>query len=234
MEKQDIDEAFRTFKPGLYRHYHGGLYRAVGLVAHHETREPWVVYVSLQHGSMNIRPLKPTKGDPDGWDDVVGVNQVGVDHVPVLRFTPYNFELDGVKKTPEARMLRTLLELTKGVPHFAELLQHLQETDGELANADYAPENPCFEERVKAIHGTLTGQIASRQLDPKDIDAPEAPKADPQPEAPKQRYSLSGRRMTRCQSDDDGYCDWKECPQLRDGEPANSSRHCPLDKDDED
>ena len=49
-----------------------------------------------------------------------------------------------------------------------------------------------------------------------------------------ERYSLQGRRMTRCHSDDDGHCDWLECPQLRDKEPAATGRHCPLDKRDED
>lgn len=32
-----------------------------------------------------------------------------------------------------------------------------------------------------------------------------------------------------CRSDRDGDCDWEGCPQLRDGEPAKSGRHCPLD-----
>jgi hypothetical protein len=50
---------------------------------------------------------------------------------------------------------------------------------------------------------------------------------------PTQRYDTQQRRFTRCQADDDGYCDWSECPQLRDGEPACSGRHCPLDLDDE-
>lgn len=27
----------------------------------------------------------------------------------------------------------------------------------------------------------------------------------------------------------DGDCSWSECPQLRDGEPAATGRHCPLD-----
>jgi hypothetical protein len=49
-----------------------------------------------------------------------------------------------------------------------------------------------------------------------------------------ERYSLQGRRMTRCHSDDDGYCDWSGCPQLRDNEPAATGRHCPLDKHTED
>lgn len=27
------------------------------------------------------------------------------------------------------------------------------------------------------------------------------------------RYFHAGRRLTRCQADDDDYCDWKHCPQ---------------------
>jgi len=48
----------------------------------------------------------------------------------------------------------------------------------------------------------------------------------------KVKLNLQGRYMTRCQADDDDYCDWKECPQLRDGEPERSGRHCPLDSED--
>jgi hypothetical protein len=32
-----------------------------------------------------------------------------------------------------------------------------------------------------------------------------------------------------CQSMRDGDCRWEHCPQERDGEPARSGRHCPLD-----
>lgn len=35
--------------------------------------------------------------------------------------------------------------------------------------------------------------------------------------------------LTNCASDDDGDCAHTECPQLRDGEPRLSGRHCPLD-----
>lgn len=35
--------------------------------------------------------------------------------------------------------------------------------------------------------------------------------------------------LTNCASDDDGDCIHAECPQLRDGEPKRSGRHCPLD-----
>jgi hypothetical protein len=38
-----------------------------------------------------------------------------------------------------------------------------------------------------------------------------------------------GSDCERCHSDDHGECSWEGCPQLRDGEPAVTGRHCPLD-----
>lgn len=53
--------------------------------------------------------------------------------------------------------------------------------------------------------------------------------------APRPKLHWGQRRITRCQSDDDGYCEWPGCPQLRDGEPKKTGRHCPLDRvEDED
>jgi hypothetical protein len=34
-----------------------------------------------------------------------------------------------------------------------------------------------------------------------------------------------------CHADNDGECSWRYCPQIRDGEPAKSGRHCPYDQD---
>lgn len=34
---------------------------------------------------------------------------------------------------------------------------------------------------------------------------------------------------TDCHAGQDGECEWHECPQLRDKEPATTGRHCPLD-----
>lgn len=59
------------FSTGLYRHYKGGLYTAIALVTHHETRKPMVLYVSHTFGGMNVRPLHGWEGDLDGWADVV-------------------------------------------------------------------------------------------------------------------------------------------------------------------
>jgi hypothetical protein len=38
------------------------------------------------------------------------------------------------------------------------------------------------------------------------------------------------RNSSACHSEEDGDCFWERCPQLRDGEPQKSGRHCPLDK----
>ena len=38
----------------------------------------------------------------------------------------------------------------------------------------------------------------------------------------------------RCAADRDGDCSHSQCPQLRDGEPVKSGRHCPLDVQEED
>lgn len=51
---------------------------------------------------------------------------------------------------------------------------------------------------------------------------------------PPLRLHWGQRCINRCQADDDGYCDWPGCPQIRDNEPENSGRHCPLDTDNED
>lgn len=75
------------FKPGLYQHYTGDLYRALMLVNHHETREHMVVYVSLKHGSSNVREYA-TEGK-DSWTDVVNVGDSDDpgEYQPVARFT---------------------------------------------------------------------------------------------------------------------------------------------------
>ena len=36
---------------------------------------------------------------------------------------------------------------------------------------------------------------------------------------------------TYCHADRDGGCCWGKCPQVRDGEPYKTGRHCPLDFD---
>lgn len=52
-------------------------------------------------------------------------------------------------------------------------------------------------------------------------------------------YNLPGRPCektpgARCHAGQDGDCTWEGCPQLRDGEPMKSGRHCPLDRENDD
>lgn len=59
---------------GLYRHYKGGFYQVLGVAQHHETREPYVIYASLGHHTLNIRPLKGHDGEfssEDGFLDIL-------------------------------------------------------------------------------------------------------------------------------------------------------------------
>lgn len=56
-----------VLKLGIYRHYKGGHYSVIGLGMHHENRKPYVLYVSLTKGTVNIRPLYPVTGDIDGF-----------------------------------------------------------------------------------------------------------------------------------------------------------------------
>jgi len=61
-----------SFQPGVYKHYRGGLYRALFLACDHETQELVVVYVPLQPhdpSQPQIRPLA-TPGK-DSWTDKV-------------------------------------------------------------------------------------------------------------------------------------------------------------------
>ena len=43
--------------PGIYRHYKGGLYRLLTVATNEADHEPVVVYMSLQHGSVWVRPV---------------------------------------------------------------------------------------------------------------------------------------------------------------------------------
>jgi hypothetical protein len=50
-----------------YRDYQGDLYTVESVAFHHETREKMVMYRSYKHGWRNVRPVRGTKSDPDGW-----------------------------------------------------------------------------------------------------------------------------------------------------------------------
>ena len=62
------------FKQGIYKHYRTqGLYHAICLVKHHDSRQDYVLYSSLEHGTLNVRPLHGYPGDPDGFLDKVEI-----------------------------------------------------------------------------------------------------------------------------------------------------------------
>lgn len=46
--------------------------------------------------------------------------------------------------------------------------------------------------------------------------------------------SHAGQPELRCHAARDGECYWTVCPQIRDGEPSATGRHCPLDIHDDD
>ncbi len=86
-------------RPGLWRHYKGGLYTVLGTVTHHETRKPMVLYISHTYGGANVRPVRGWEGDfecdsgccqdMDGWLDPVLVRASMSANVPdetVTRF----------------------------------------------------------------------------------------------------------------------------------------------------
>jgi len=165
MTPRERIEAHLRFRPGLYNHKRtGNLYRALFLAAMHDTREPMVVYISLSHGSLNVRPLKGEEGE--GWDDPVGTRASpdGVTFTALPRFQLVEDSIDGVESTREYRMLRTLLTLVKGIPNVAELLLHLEEHGGTYMDADFGPAASTVEERAKLILDTVTGKIPSKDI----------------------------------------------------------------------
>ena len=45
-----------TVKPGIYRHFKGGMYRVLYVAKHSEDLSPMVVYQSMKDGSFWVRP----------------------------------------------------------------------------------------------------------------------------------------------------------------------------------
>lgn len=62
---------------GLYLHYKGGVYLVIAVAEHHDTREKMVVYLSLEKGTINVRPFRASDSDPDGWTTTIGKMREG-------------------------------------------------------------------------------------------------------------------------------------------------------------
>ena len=58
------------FKPGLYRHFKGGLYQVLfSAQTHNHNGDVDVVYYSLTHRTWCTRPLRRDSRDEDSWLD---------------------------------------------------------------------------------------------------------------------------------------------------------------------
>jgi hypothetical protein len=124
-----------------------------------------------------------------------------------------------------------VVQAAREVPYMAvthDLKEALQRLDAEQGKSllDLMPP----ELRAALTAASTLETALSQPLFPGLVSNQPAIDGDNSESEPKARYSPSQHRMTRCQSDDDGMCDWEHCPQLRDGEPGRSGRHCPLDK----
>lgn len=56
MESSSTNLILDTVKPGIYRHYKGGMYEVLGEATHTETRDTCVVYRHIESGEMYVRP----------------------------------------------------------------------------------------------------------------------------------------------------------------------------------
>lgn len=59
----ELSPQAKNFQTGVYRHYKGPLYRALGVVNHSETLEEMVYYQKLDDGSYWVRPLNMFTGE---------------------------------------------------------------------------------------------------------------------------------------------------------------------------
>ena len=51
-----MENVENTVKPGIYRHFKGGIYRVIGIARHSEDLSPMVVYQSCKDDSYWVRP----------------------------------------------------------------------------------------------------------------------------------------------------------------------------------
>jgi hypothetical protein len=66
-------------QPGVYQHYKGDRYTVLFVGKHHDSRAEMVIYLSHKTGGINVRPLRATPDDPDGWLEEVNLNKGLVD-----------------------------------------------------------------------------------------------------------------------------------------------------------
>lgn len=113
----------REFRFGLWRHYKGGVYHAITLVIHHETRRPMVLYESYTYGGTNVRPLVGWPGDFDGWLDEIEIVRAE-DTKEVRVFPTRNFRFEFVGELPSDEKITDRIaafEIARGLPPSSKL-----------------------------------------------------------------------------------------------------------------
>ena len=75
-----------TVRPGIYRHFKGGIYRVLGIAKHSEDLSPMVIYQSCKDDSYWVRPAAM-------WNETVER-----DGETKLRFTYVGETLDGIDR----------------------------------------------------------------------------------------------------------------------------------------
>lgn len=83
---------------GVYKHYKGGYYQALGIAAHSETDERLVVYVSIRPApGVKLLPGPRLRVRPaTEWSDIVK----GLDGTLVLRFAHVGQEIPAEVEAP--------------------------------------------------------------------------------------------------------------------------------------
>lgn len=83
--------------------------------------------------------------------------------------------------------------------------------------------------RLKGEHLAVTGQIERlRRQTHQAFDRLRAVERDIRAWA--RHIPPTAEELSHCHAGRDGACGWVHCPQIRDGEPKRSGRHCPLDR----
>ena len=61
------------------------------------------------------------------------------------------------------------------------------------------------------------------------IDGVQGTPQNPSEVAPSPAPGFFDKPLTHCAAGSDGDCTHPQCPQIRDGEPKKTGRHCPID-----
>jgi hypothetical protein len=175
------------------------------------TFETWVVAEAQRYCT---EPLPQSQKDSLIYRDAIG-HQTYFDHITQIQWAAYQAGQAAVKSSPSIAEVRD-----------AALEEAAKIAESPLDGLAYT-RNPTPYECARAIRALKSAPaIEPVEGASKETEQPQGRIAFPMP------YSKSEKKeLARCHADRDGECVHKDCPQLRDGEPKKSGRHCPLDTD---